>query len=326
MERFYRRPGGEAIAALKALLPSPTMRGMGRDPDRPDVFRYMDCRAFLKDSYAHRKRTERGFSFGKFALRAGVARSHLSNVMGGRWLPTPSVAARFARGLGLPVEERECFLALVRYNRARGEEAEDALNALRWLHLNRRSRILSVDQVRTLQAKWHHTVVLQLSCLNGFRADARWISLRTAGKVSPAQSRASLRTLRRLGLIRTRGKRLLHTAGGSYRWEHEGDDSPVQPEGHTVWLRKEAAEQAKRGNPFGGSATIWVSLTRGDAERLHLEISRMAAASAVRMQSRGGPVERYAVLCDILPVTSRDAASERSGRPGPLRGPRRPAP
>jgi uncharacterized protein (TIGR02147 family) len=59
------------------------------------VYDYEDYRRFLADSYAGRKRLNRGFSYGVFARRAGVARSYLQMVMDGK----RSLAAEGARPL-----------------------------------------------------------------------------------------------------------------------------------------------------------------------------------------------------------------------------------
>ena len=54
-------------------------------PGVPDVFDYLDYRAYLRDYYAYAKSARRGFSHRTFSRRAGLGSpNHLKRVMEGR--------------------------------------------------------------------------------------------------------------------------------------------------------------------------------------------------------------------------------------------------
>src|SRR5271170_1658094 len=51
---------------------------------RPDIFRYLDYRAFLKDLFQHLKKTRREFSIRSIATECQIASGYLPMVLAGR--------------------------------------------------------------------------------------------------------------------------------------------------------------------------------------------------------------------------------------------------
>src|SRR5262245_54761071 len=85
----------------------------------PDVFEYLDYRAFLRDVYVHRKAESRGFSFRAFSRRAQLrSPNYLKLVMDGERNLSPQMAERFARALGLDDEASAYLVDLVAFNQA----------------------------------------------------------------------------------------------------------------------------------------------------------------------------------------------------------------
>src|SRR6478609_3677893 len=75
-------------------------RMAGGDPVH--IFSYLDYRHFLRDLYAQKKASERGFSHRAFSKRAGLSSTnYLHLVMQGKRNLSPEMAASFARGCGL---------------------------------------------------------------------------------------------------------------------------------------------------------------------------------------------------------------------------------
>ncbi len=180
----------------------------------PKVTDYADYRRFLQDHYDFRKRQDPAFSYGAFAKRAGVARSHLKGVINGENLSPASVRS-YARGLGLDERESEYFALLVQANQAKGPAAKrTATGALRrWLH-EWQTVTLPEEAVLGLFRRWSRYVVFASTKLPDFRADPAWIRRRLRERVSVAEAAEALEFLRRHGFIRTRGKRLLSTLTG----------------------------------------------------------------------------------------------------------------
>src|SRR5690606_28781944 len=89
-------------------------------PRAIDIFGYMDYRAFLRDFYAEKKASGRGFSFRAFSRRAGLGSpNYLKLVMDGDRNLTPEMAERFAAACGLKGDAATFFCELVGFNQAR---------------------------------------------------------------------------------------------------------------------------------------------------------------------------------------------------------------
>src|ERR1700755_1809203 len=84
-----------------------------------DVFAYLDFRAFLRDHYAARKASGRGFSYRSFSRKAGLkSPNYLKLVIDGERNLSPDMAERFARACGLKDDEQRYFVDLVAFGQA----------------------------------------------------------------------------------------------------------------------------------------------------------------------------------------------------------------
>lgn len=94
---------------------------------RPNVRRYVDYRAYLRDMTAHLKATEPGFSYRVFARRAGFSSPNYLKLVseGDRNLSVGS-ADKFARGLGLGADEGRVLKTLVELGAARNDHERNA--------------------------------------------------------------------------------------------------------------------------------------------------------------------------------------------------------
>lgn len=181
----------------------------------PRVVDYEDSRAFLKAYYAARKRADRRYSYGVFARRAGVARSHLKMVTDGKRDLSAAMVERYATALGLRREERERFRLLVaRAQASTASEREGAEGALRRWQWERVRRVDASRAMRDLLARWPRYLVLGMTRLRDFRADPRWISRRAWSRITPAEAREALGFLRREGLVAFRKGRVVRTRAG----------------------------------------------------------------------------------------------------------------
>jgi uncharacterized protein (TIGR02147 family) len=96
-------------------------------PPAPELYEYLDYRAFLADWFAWRKAGNARFSHRLFARRAGQkSPSLLLSVTAGRRNLTRTTAAAFAGAMGLDQERAEFFWNLVEFDRGRGPDREAA--------------------------------------------------------------------------------------------------------------------------------------------------------------------------------------------------------
>ena len=168
-----------------------------------DVFEYLDYRAYLRDYYAHAKRTGRGFSYRAFSRRAGLGSpNHLKRVIDGERNLTEDTAARFARALALHAEAADYFVELVRFCQAKtSAERSRAYGRLTTFGAYRRTRKLDLAQSE-YHATWYIPAIRELAGRGDFKASPRWIASRLWPAIKPAEARAALETLLKLGLLR----------------------------------------------------------------------------------------------------------------------------
>lgn len=137
----------------------------GAEPEPPDIHRYEEYRAFLRDRFAWLQSRDASFSQRGMARKAGIANPGFFNeVIKGRRRLSQAAAAKMAHGLDLAEADSEYFSALVAYAEARDArarlEAGRRLLELRSLALTRTPEDLpAVSEslrgiVRELDREW----------------------------------------------------------------------------------------------------------------------------------------------------------------------------
>lgn len=175
---------------------------MGVAPSGPDVFQYLDYRAFLRDYYVDRKTHGRGFSFRAFSRRAGLrSPNYLKLVMDGARNLTPEMAARFAQACGLKGEAASYFLDLVAFNQAQGATERNAAYA----RLTGFRRYRSAHRLELAHAAYHSTwyvpAIRELAARSGFRDDPEWIARVLRPSITRQEAARALEILLELGLL-----------------------------------------------------------------------------------------------------------------------------
>lgn len=170
--------------------------------DLPDVFAYLDFRAFLRDWFAAKKARNPRFSHRVFARKAEQkSPSALLAVIEGKRNLTPQSSEGFARALGLDAEEESFFLALVRMQCAEDAEARDrALAQVRATRRFREARRIEGDTLEYL-ARWYLPAIRELASCPGFRAEPGWIAGTLRPPITEAQAEEALRVLFELGFL-----------------------------------------------------------------------------------------------------------------------------
>lgn len=170
-------------------------------PERPDVFAYLDYRAYLRDHFAFAK-AKWGTSHRGLARRAGVrSPTFLKLVMEGERNLSAASAPRVAVACRLEGEAAEYFVRLVGFNQARDTDAKRAAYE-RLQHFARWRRIHALDLARDAYfARWWLPAIRELVAADGFREDPKWIARQLRPRVSVREVRKALATLLELGLV-----------------------------------------------------------------------------------------------------------------------------
>lgn len=167
----------------------------------PEVYDYVDYRAYLKAVVDHRRASSKRISLRQIAAKVGIDHSLLTKVLqSSRHIPANAIAA-LAAWLKLDDPRAEYLDAMVAYARARSDEAvrkhyEDLLQRK---PLERRR--LEAAHYEYFQ-KWHHVAVRSLlDWYEFFGEDWEGLGARLVPPVPGQEARLSVDLLQRLGLV-----------------------------------------------------------------------------------------------------------------------------
>jgi uncharacterized protein (TIGR02147 family) len=167
----------------------------------PQVFDYLDYRAFLRDYYVAKKAT-RSLSFRSFSKRAGLGSpNYLKLVMEGQRNLTPAMAVRFAKAAALEGDAARYFRELVRFGQAKtSAERNEAYAKISGFRRYRDARPLELAHAAYCST-WYLPAIRELSACRDFQDDPHWIAGALRPKITPAEAAQALQTLVELGLL-----------------------------------------------------------------------------------------------------------------------------
>jgi len=163
---------------------------------------YTNFRVYLRDYYDYKKKTQPAFSLRFFAEKAGLSsHAHLKLTIDGKRNITKSTVTKLIHGLGLIKQRAAYFENLVFFNQATDDE-EKKVYYEQLVKASPHSKLHKMDQAQLrIFREWHHSVILEMVALKGFRPIPDWVSKRLMGKVTPAQVQESFNLLLELGLL-----------------------------------------------------------------------------------------------------------------------------
>jgi uncharacterized protein (TIGR02147 family) len=185
-------------------------------PSLPDLYAYLDYRAYLRDWFAAKKKANPRFSHRAFALRAKQSSpSLLLHVMDGKRNLTPATTTGFCRAMSMNAEDTAFFRALVELAQA-DEHARrtDAWERVRATKRFREARRLDDEAVEYL-SHWYGPAIRELAAVQPLPDDPAWIAARVRPKITVANARDALTTLTALGLLTKKEDGLLHPTEAS---------------------------------------------------------------------------------------------------------------
>lgn len=169
---------------------------------QPDVFTYIDHRAYLDAWFAWKCKDNPRYSHRAFARRAGVSNPSLLHlvVKGDRNL-TARTLPGFIQALGLGRDQEVHFRSLVDLSRARTDaERSTIFERIRSTRHFRQANALEADGFAYL-SDWTVPALRELVGAPSFVAEPEWMAARLRPSVSPARARRSFEILRRLGMV-----------------------------------------------------------------------------------------------------------------------------
>jgi uncharacterized protein (TIGR02147 family) len=155
-----------------------------REVARPEIFRYHDYQAFLRDWLAYRKASQPGFSMRSLAKQAGLAAGYLPMVLGGSRPISGKALNKLMPFLGLSASEQSFLENLVALGTAGFHEAHlAALERMKRFQQYREHNPRETEVYQYL-THWYYVAIREMASLPGFRLDAEWIQERLAAQVA----------------------------------------------------------------------------------------------------------------------------------------------
>ena len=190
----FRETGSRLRATLQASM-------------KPDLFTYLDYRAFLRDAFAALKEASPRLSYRTFAKKSGfTSPNFLQQVIQGTRTLGSTNAVTAAKAFKLNRQETEFFQSLVGYGQARSLD-EKNLFYRKILKNKRYTAVKTLDKSQyEFFSQWYIPVVRELMTHPEFTGASGWIAERIFPRVSGAQVDAAREVLSRLGLVRQDGE------------------------------------------------------------------------------------------------------------------------
>ncbi len=170
--------------------------------NQPVLNDYMDYRAFLKDMFSYKKKTDRYFSYRYFSRRAGInSPNFLQLVITGRRNLTQESAAKICKGFDLKKTEREYFENLVWLNQSTDhEDRNHYYRKLVSLKSNASARKLDKASFEYF-SKWFYPAIREIVSLGSRKWSAEEISTILDPEIPAKEAGKALKALIELGLI-----------------------------------------------------------------------------------------------------------------------------
>jgi uncharacterized protein (TIGR02147 family) len=234
------------------------------NPERPDLFAYLDHRAFLADWFTWKKNTNRRFSHRVFSRLAGVrSPSLLLLVTKGERNITANTLPGFIKALSLDPEEAAFFTLLVELDATDADDERTAIfQRIAATQRFRAAHPIEGESFRYL-SRWYIPAVRELALCEGFRADASWISGVVRPRITEAQAQEALDTLIALRMLDVHKDGSVTVSDATLATPHEVIGTAVHNYHHGMLERSSDAITAFR--PFErhlGAVTVAVPVDR----------------------------------------------------------------
>ena len=252
----------------------------------PNIYRYDDFRAFLKEAFQYRKERDGDYSYRKFAKDAGIANpGYLLDVIVGKRTLSDNAVQKTAAAFGLNEAETEFFRLLVDFGQSKKDAQRQEIYR-EILYRRNRSRFarLSPSLVKYYQ-DFHYPLVYSALHALEFRGDYEEFGKAFDPAIAPAPLKKYIRDLCEWELVKQDGE-------GRYRVTEEFVEPPATMGALVRRLNREWILQAAE------------SLFRHGPEDRHVSTLLLSVSDETRTRLRG-EMERF--RREVLDIVSKDA-------------------
>lgn len=168
----------------------------------PDIYQYLDYRAFLGDYFTEQKARLPQFSHEYFARKAHIkSKGFVLHVIKGERNLTRTVLLNIARAIGLSCGRTAYFEDLVAFNQAKTQSDREFYLA----RITEKRKVVNARQLDDrhyeLYGEWYHTVLREAIALTGGNADHVKLAKLLVPSITARQVKESLQLQRDIGVI-----------------------------------------------------------------------------------------------------------------------------
>ncbi|MCM0605815.1 MAG: TIGR02147 family protein [Xanthomonadaceae bacterium] len=169
---------------------------------------YSDYRQLLKLELEKRCSRNSRYSLRAFARDLGMGAARLSEVLNSRTGLSTEKAEQIAKRLELPGNEAEYFATLVESEHARSSILREAARSRLAKFKQSEFSSLEIDHFMII-AEWYHFAILELTELDGFKSNDRWIARRLG--IQEIEVKMAVERLMRLEYLKRSRNRYVQT-------------------------------------------------------------------------------------------------------------------
>ncbi len=162
------------------------------------IEQHISFRTFIKSVLAQRCSKNPSYSLRAFAKQLSMSPSHLSRVLNGTKMISPSTAYKIASNLDLKNDQVEHFMDLVQLERSSEGSKELILQRLEKRSRTENKRTLDLEMFKVL-SDWYYLPLVELIKTKNFKSEPKWIAHRLG--ISHAEVNEALDRLNRLGIV-----------------------------------------------------------------------------------------------------------------------------
>lgn len=156
-------------------------------------------RMILKDAFTERAELNPLYSLRAFARDLKISPASLTEIFKGKQGLSLKKAQQISQKLDLNSGDSQYFCALVESQHARSKiKKEAALKKLKKLQIASFTELQ--EEYLSILSKWHYFAILELTYLNDFQPDPKWISQKLG--LNQKEIEASIKKLFKLGLLK----------------------------------------------------------------------------------------------------------------------------
>lgn len=166
------------------------------------VYSYTNYRDYLRDYFEEVKDKNRLFSYRAYCRSLGFTSPNFLRmiILGTRNLSGDGIK-KVANGLGLKKREADFFSSLVGFTQAKSHN-ERVANYERMCFFKAFMEIKKIDnQSYRYFSKWYYPTIREMTLIEGFREDPRWIASHLSGTVTEEEVKEAITLLVELGLV-----------------------------------------------------------------------------------------------------------------------------